>query len=61
MLVITLQFSYTQETINNALMKTAMFKKKREREKKTTKKITLPHSLGIDCSVEINTLHCPAN
>lgn len=27
MLVITLQFSYTQETIYNALMKTAMLKK----------------------------------
>lgn len=37
MLVITLQFSYTQETINNALMKTAMFKKKRK-EKKNDKK-----------------------
>lgn len=44
MLVITLQFSYTQETINNALMKTAMFKKKKEKKRKTTKKITLPHS-----------------
>lgn len=49
MLVITLQFSYTQETIYNALMKTAMLK------------ITLPHSKGIDSSVKINTLHCPAN
>lgn len=28
MLVITLQFSYMQETIYNALMKTAMLKKK---------------------------------
>lgn len=49
MLVITLQFSYTQETIYNALMKKAMLK------------ITLPHSKGIDSSVKINTLHCPAN
>lgn len=44
MLVITLQFSYTQETINNALMKTAMFKKKKKRKEKRQKKITLPHS-----------------
>lgn len=49
MLVITLQFSYTQETIYNALMKTAMLK------------ITLLHSKGIDSFVKINTLHCPAN
>lgn len=29
MLVITLQFSYTQETIYNALMKTTMLEKKK--------------------------------
>lgn len=54
MLVITLQFSYTQKTIYNALMKTAMLKKKEKR-------ITPLHSKGIDSSVKINTLHCPAN
>lgn len=56
MLVITLQFSYTQEAIYNALMKTAMLTH-------TQKKIiiTLLHCKGIDSSVKINTLHCPAN
>lgn len=29
--------------------------------KKKKKRITLLHSKGIDCSVKINTLHCPAN
>lgn len=49
MLVITLQFSYTQETIYNALMKT-MLKKKSHCP--TVKVLT---------AVKINTLHCPAN
>lgn len=49
MLVITLQFSYTQETINNALMKTAMFqKKKNEKErKKRTKKKSHCHTVEV--------------
>lgn len=50
MLVITLQFSYTQETIYNALMKTMLKKKKSHCP--TVKVLT---------AVKINTLHCPAN
>lgn len=51
MLVITLQFSYTQETIYNALMKTTMLEKKKS-HCPTVKVLT---------AVKINTLHCPAN
>lgn len=54
MLVITLQFSYTQETIYNALMKTMLKKKKKE------KKSHCP-TVKVLTAVKINTLHCPAN
>lgn len=37
-----LQFSYTQETIYNALMKTAMLKKKKESHCSTVKVLTAP-------------------
>lgn len=61
MLVITLQFSYTQETINNALMKTAMFKRRKKR--KMTKKNHTATQLRywLLCRDQYTTLPCKLN